>query len=336
MKKGFLAIVVVVTIGGLYLAGRDYKHVSAKPINEDSNITAISGNATKVEKISETEGQLTNINITNQKELSSLRAQCLNDFKSVSNQANKILKTNEDSVSGMYDGAGSAATLWSNELNNLYNKILPCLSPAEKNALVEQENAWVQYKKDTINSLTKEEGQISPLLKANVNLYLIQERCYYLFFYYLNNNQSINMSDFITTTVTDNADQKALASWVEKLNQNSQNGSKLISQANNNDNLVLAYSKDYTMWNSQLTSLYSDMLSKLANYQSIPQYDVQAIEPLQEQWQNYRKSCMEIAKTQYNNETNKEMGADKVGIALTQARIFYLLNNYTTFLGLNK
>lgn len=331
MKKSFLAGIIViagVVILGCTSAG---DKVMASPF--DTSTVSNADNTSNIEISTNIKNKSGTINLINQTNLSRLQEQYLIELEQTLKKSNQILKANGSSISDMDNSAGNAYKLWDSQMNELYNSILQNLSVAEASELKANQDIWLDYKKNTILATAKETDSVAPLLENNENIYLTQERCYYLFFYYLNNNDNdFNITGLNGNINEDSNEKSQISTYLNDFNNNLKQSSREILSARGNDQLLQAYNNVSDIWSKELNDIYANMMLNASKYKDIPQYDKKALQGPESEWIDYKNEAIKNAQHSYKNSSVGQIEAKKTEIALIQARIFYLLNNNGEFL----
>lgn len=331
MKKSFLAGIVViagVVILGCTSAG---SKVIASPFTTGQNTISKSSSDTVI--TNNVKNTSSSIKLINQLNLSRVQEQYLLEFSQTLVKSNEIIKKNGSSVSGLDNSAGNAYELWNNQMDKLYQDISQNLSVAEKAELDSSQELWLSYKDNVISSIKKEEDSIGPLLGNNENIYLTQERCYYLFFYYLNNNDRNFDVNSLNGNVNESSNEKSqIETYLKSVNENLKETNKEILSAKNNKELLAVYNNVSTIWNNELNDIYSKMMSNASKYKNVPQYNVQSLQEPENEWIEYKNEAMKNGQNSYKDPIVGQIDAKKIEVAMVQARIFYLLNNNGEFL----
>lgn len=293
----------------------------------DNNDTASNNNKVETKNVStQNIKQKPNVNILeNQTQLSALANSYLQDFNNLSNKTNSILNNQNQDQQQLDQSAANAYVLWNNELNKLFDSIKQNLTQSELTQLNLQENLWINFKDQSVSSLTGQ-GSIVPLLQADRALYLTQERCYYLFLYYLNNNSDFPVSSLNSSLTNNNGTGAFVSEFQSDLAQTS---SEFAINSNDTSTQILSnYNQLYNKFNSDLNSLYGAITAKVQN----SDYELQDVQSADSQWVTYKENAVDLAGQQYNDGTDNKIAEQKTNLALTQARYFNLLNTNGYFL----
>lgn len=258
--------------------------------------------------------------LQNQNNLSMLANNYLQEFKNLSEKTTAMLNNPNQDQQQLDRTAANAYVLWNNELNKLYGDITKNLTTSEATQLQVQENLWINFKNESVSSLAGQ-GSIVPLLQADRALYLTQERCYYLFLYYLNNNSSFPSEELNPSLTANNSTGSFVSEFQSDLDQASVNYA--TSSADTNEAMLSDYNQLYSIFNTDLNNLYSGIMSKIQG----SDYETQGVQSAEEQWVTYKENAVDLAGQEYTNSTESKIAEQKTNLALTQARYFYLLND---------
>lgn len=258
--------------------------------------------------------------LQNQNNLSMLANNYLQEFKNLSEKTTAMLNNPNQDQQQLDRTAANAYVLWNNELNKLYGDITKNLTTSEATQLQVQENLWINFKNESVSSLAGQ-GSIVPLLQADRALYLTQERCYYLFLYYLNNNSSFPSEELNPSLTANNSTGSFVSEFQSDLDQASVNYA--TSSADTNEAMLSDYNQLYSIFNTDLNNLYSGIMSKIQG----SDYETQGIQSAEKQWIAYKENAVDLAGQEYTNSTESKIAEQKTNLALTQARYFYLLND---------
>ncbi len=253
------------------------------------------------------------IGLKNQAALSSLAPQYLDEFANIINQSNQItLRTNKGSINEMTNAQYQVANLWMNELSKLYSNIEENLTPEEISLLKQEQDAWSNYKENAMNHYANQTSLQSSLDKATQYSNIIQERCYYLFFYYLDNNDNTNLDLRKLLNLED----------ITSINETQNSANKFISSMGTSaSDLATDYNVLNNMWTDEINGTY-EILSNQYGSDAAGYY----LKTPELEWINAKSNEMNIAGEFYNSDSMKLIAEYKVSIALTKARTFILTN----------
>ncbi len=340
MKKGLLiAIIAVIGIAIGLEIGIDKKgnnsinNIVKSSINSGSSSSSSSSNSTS----SSSETKL-NVGLKNQATLSALAPQYLNEFANIIAQSAAIgIKGYTDSQ--MAEENNQIYNLWNNELNKLYSNIEENLTPQELSFMKNQESEWNNYREDIINKMWGESlGSMKGLLIWGKNASITQERCYYLFFYYLDNDNTNLDLNKLLPNLSDLREEYPsmnpvlnMNSSLAKFNEIQQQANTLISNSKTNSELVDAYNNINNMWINEIDDVYQNEITACGN--SI--YALNITRNTEEKWVNFKSNELNLAQNYYNSSDMESIASNKVSIALTKAKVFYLLNDYIETINTN-
>ena len=255
------------------------------------------------------------IGLKNQAALSALAPQYLDEFANIVSQANQINQgASKGTIHEMANAQYQAANLWMNELNKLYSNIEENLTSQEASLLKQEQDAWLNYKENAMNQYANQTSLQSGLDKAAQYSNIIQERCYYLFFYYLDNNDNTNLD------LTKLFNSNTMVGINET--QNSANGI-ISSMGKSESDLAAGYNSLNNTWTNEINNVYDALANQYGSdaaghYLKTPELE----------WINAKSNEMSIAEGFYNSNSMKLIAGYKVSIALTKARIFILANEF--------
>ena len=262
----------------------------------------------------------------------------MNEFANIIAQSAAIgIKGYTDSQ--MAEENNQIYNLWNNELNKLYSNIEENLTPQELSFMKNQESEWNNYREDIINKMWGESlGSMKGLLIWGKNASITQERCYYLFFYYLDNDNTNLDLNKLLPNLSDLREEYPsmnpvlnMNSSLAKFNEIQQQANTLISNSKTNSELVDAYNNINNMWINEIDDVYQNEITACGN--SI--YALNITRNTEEKWVNFKSNELNLAQNYYNSSDMESIASNKVSIALTKAKVFYLLNDYIETINTN-
>ena len=292
--------------------------------------TSLSSSSSSNSTSSSSEAKL-NVGLKNQAALSALAPQYLQEFANIITQSTAIGMKGYTDVQ-MAEGNNQIYNLWNNELNKLYSNIEENLTPQELSFMKNQQSEWNSYREGIINKMWGESlGSMKGLLIWSKNALITQERCYYLFFYYLdNNNNNLDLSKLLPNLSDLKEEYPSMNpvlnmnSSLAKFNEIQQQANTLISNSKTNSELVDAYNNINNMWINEIDNVYQNEITACGN--SI--YQLNITRNTEEKWVDFKSNELNLAKNYYNSSDIGSIASNKVSIALTKARVFYLLSSY--------
>ncbi len=298
--------------GGSTSSGNESSSNGSTSSDSGSSSSSSSSNSTS----SSSEAKL-NVGLKNQAALSALAPQYLQEFENLIAQANNITNNNQQSQNQMDDASFKTASLWNDELNKLYGDIEKNLTPKEAEFLKNQENEWVNYKNNAIKKIGDQPWcSMIPLLQGTRATQMNQERCYYLFFYYLDNdNTNLDLSGLV------NGNEK-VSEHISEFNFIENKAKELISNSKSNDELVKAYNNINNQWVNEIDGVYQHAITCCNN----SEYEISNIRTPEEEWVNFKSNELNLAQNYYSSSDMGSIASDKVSIALIKAKIFTLFN----------
>ena len=296
--------------GGSTSSGSESSSNRSASSNSGSSSSSSSSNSTS----SSSETKL-NVGLKNQAALSALAPQYLQEFENLIAQANNITNNNQQSQNQMDDASFKTASLWNDELNKLYGDIEKNLTPKEAEFLKNQENEWVNYKNNAIKKIGDQPWcSMIPLLQGSRATQMNQERCYYLFFYYLdNNNTNLDLSGLVSGNTGDALSQ---------FNSIENYANNAISNSKTTVDLVNAYNNINNKWINEIDNVYQKDMNKCGN----SSYEINSLRTPEQEWVNFKSNELNMAQNYYSSSDMGSIASNKVSIALTKAKIFTLLN----------
>ena len=297
--------------GGSTSSGNESSSNGSTSSDSGSSSSSSSSNSTS----SSSETKL-NVGLKNQATLSALAPQYLNEFANIIAQSAAIgIKGYTDSQ--MAEENNQIYNLWNNELNKLYGDIEKNLTPKEAEFLKNQENEWVNYKNNAIKKIGDQPWcSMIPLLQGTRATQMNQERCYYLFFYYLDNdNTNLDLSGLV------NGNEK-VSEHISEFNFIENKAKELISNSKSNDELVKAYNNINNQWVNEIDGVYQHAITCCNN----SEYEISNIRTPEEEWVNFKSNELNLAQNYYSSSDMGSIASDKVSIALIKAKIFTLFN----------
>ena len=350
MKKGFLVVIIAACIIGISIFGYyRYRHdkynnlnariqtlnINSPEANNDTNFNG-SGNTDELnnknskKNISITQGDIDKVNeklkvfsLKEQDKLSELAKKYLNSFAILNTEQFNIMNSNKDNNYDIEEGLDKSYNLWNNELKELSSDIQKNLTPTELDFFNMQQNEWLNYlNQDLIQIGNEYKGESKTLIiQENIKLTITKGRCYYLFFYYLiNNNPNFDLSNLIESNHINKYEEESLnefnatQKYIIKMFLDSKDSEETIVEGYRNANII---------WNDELNSLYKNIISNSRNnklYNNI--LDIPQME-----WDTFRNTQMNLASKFFKDINMKNVVENRVSIALIKARFFYLLNN---------
>ena len=297
--------------GGATNSGSESSSAGSNSSNSGSSSNSSSSKSTS----SSSEAKL-NVGLKNQAALSALAPQYLQEFENLIVQTNK-LTSNPNLDQGQMDAVSfKTASLWNDELNKLYGDIEKNLTPKEFEFLKNQEIQWINYRNNSVKKIGEQHwASIIPLLQGTRETQINQERCYYLFFYYLdNNNTNLDLSGLVNGNVGDALSQ---------FNSIENYANHAISNSKTTADLVNAYNNINNKWVNEIDNVYQQDINKCGN----SSYEIDNIRTPEQEWVNFKSNELNMAQNYYSSSDMGSIASNKVSIALTKAKIFTLLND---------
>ncbi|WP_066875245.1 lysozyme inhibitor LprI family protein [Clostridium mediterraneense] len=287
-------------------SNEDSSHINTN--NNDSN-----SNTNNTNNNNSNSDSSFNVTLQNQAVLSTLAPQYLNDFQNIIIEANNISR-NSSSDAQMCKNGQQIYNLWNNELNKLYDNIEENLTTSEFNFLKYQELQWISYRKNSVATIANQNlGSMKALDEGSAEIEMTKERCYYLFFYYLyDNNTSLDLSKLLDVKPTANLKNFEEVGAMAR--------QEFLNMGTNEQSIVDTYANVNDIWTKEINNVYRQVLGQFVNDNTNTEFVKREIS-----WINYKSNEINLAEGYYNTNAMKSIAKYKVSIALTQARTIILL-----------